>query len=126
MTKKLTALAIAALAINFAWVTPALAQTDQDAQRLAKVKQAVNKIGIDERARISLLDGTKLKGRITEIGEDYFVLAPEKTESANRIKFAQVKQAKPIAENPFGDPGLLMGLGLIPVILALAVLGGRD
>jgi hypothetical protein len=34
------------------------------------VKHAVNKIGIDENAKVSLQDGTKLKGRIVEIGED--------------------------------------------------------
>jgi hypothetical protein len=58
------------MVINFAFVTSASAQTDKDAQHLAKVKHAVNKIGIDENAKVSLQDGTKLKGRIVEIGED--------------------------------------------------------
>jgi hypothetical protein len=65
--------------VNFTCATLMPAQTDKDAQRLAKVKHAVNKIGIDENARVSLQDGTKLKGRIAEIGEDYFVLVEKKT-----------------------------------------------
>ena len=124
--KKLLVSVLCALLIGVGCMTSALAQTAKDAQRLTKVKHAVNKIDIDENAKVRLLEGTKLKGHITEIGEDYFVLVEEKTANPNRIYFAQVKQAKPIVESPFGDPAVLMGLGLIPVIVALAILGRSD
>ena len=60
-------------------------------------------------ARVSLQDGTKLKGRIAEIGEDYFVLVEKKTANSNRISFAQVKQVKPVVDNPLGDPAVVRG-----------------
>ena len=126
MIRKLLAFTLAALVISLGCVTFALAQTDKEAQRVAQMKHAVNKIGIDENAKVRLHDGTKLKGHISEIGEDYFVLIEEKTANSNRISFAQVKQVRPKVDNPFGDPGVLMGIGLIPVIIAIAILGGRS
>jgi len=122
MTKRLAALAIVTLTINFVCVLSAPAQTDKDAQRLAKVKHAVNKTGIDENARVSLQDGTKLKGHIAEIGEDYSVLVEKKTANSNRISFTQVKQVKPAVDNPLGDPAVVLGLAWLPTIIVLAVL----
>ena len=119
MTKRLAT--IVTLTISFGCVTSTPAQTDKDAQRLAKVKHAVNKIGIDENARVSL-HGTKLKGRIAEIGEDYSVLVEKKTANSNRISFTQVKQVKPVVDNPLGDPAVVLGLALLPTIIVLAVL----
>jgi len=120
--KKLLTLIFSIMLVNFTCATLMPAQTDKDAQRLAKVKHAVNKIGIDENARVSLQDGTKLKGRIAEIGEDYFVLVEKKTANSNRISFTQVKQVKPVVDNPLGDPAVVLGLALLPTIIVLAVL----
>ena len=131
MIKKLLTFTLTTLLISLGCVTSAPAQTgqkpdrqgwrkdvtDKEAQRLAKVKDAVNKIGIDENAKIRLQDGTKLKGCITEIGEDYFVLVEEKAANSNRISFAQVKQVRRVADNPFGDPAVWLGLALIPALL---------
>ena len=122
MTKRLLACMVAALAINFAFVTSVPAQTDKDAQRLASVNHAVNKIGIDENVRVALLDGTKLKGRINEIGSDYFVVVEKKTANPNRVSFAQVKQVKSIVDNPLGDPAVVLGVVLLPTIIGLSIL----
>ena|SRR6266576_200250 len=113
---------MAALTINLIWISPATAQTNKDAQRLAKVQRAVNKIGIDENIKVTLVDRTTLKGRISAIGPDYFVVVEKKTANPQRINFVQVKEIKPIADNPLGDPAVLMGLAFIPVIIVLAVL----
>jgi len=122
MIRKLLTFTLATWLISLGCVTSTSAQTDKEAQRLAKVKHAVNKIGIDENARVSLQDGTILKGRIAEIGEDYFVLVEKKTANSNRISFAQVKQVKSVVDNPLGDPAVVLGLALFPTILGLAVL----
>ncbi|HYR78063.1 MAG TPA: hypothetical protein VEM96_19775 [Pyrinomonadaceae bacterium] len=122
MIRKLLTFTLATWLISLGCVTSISAQTAKEAQRLAKVKHAVNKIGIDEDARVSLQDGTILKGRIAEIGGDYFVLVEKKTANSNRISFAQVKQVKSVVDNPLGDPAVVLGLALIPTILGLAVL----
>src|SRR5258708_2559808 len=122
MIRKLLTFTLATWLISFGCVTSTPAQTDKDAQRLAKVKHAVNKIGIDENARVSLQDGTKLKGRTAEIGEDYFVLVEKKTANSNRISFTDVKQVRPVVDNPLGDPAVVLGLALLPTIIVLGVL----
>jgi len=86
------------------------------------VKRAVNKIGIDENVKVTLLEGTKLKRRINEIGSDYFVVVEKKTANSNRISFAQVKQVKSLVDNPLGDPAVVLGLALIPTIIGLSIL----
>jgi hypothetical protein len=113
---------LAALVINLVCAPSAPAQSDKEAQRVYKVKHDVDKIGTDENVKVTLLDGTKLKGRISEIGADYFVVVEKKTANPNRISFAQVKQVKSIVDNPLGDPAVLLGLALIPAIIGLAVL----
>jgi len=120
--KKLTALAMLALTMILIEITPANAQTNKDVQRLAKVERAVNKIGVDENIKVTLLDGTSLKGHINAIGPDFFVVIEEKTANPQRINFVQVKQVKSIADNPLGDPAVLLGLALIPMILVFSVL----
>ena len=122
MIRKLLTFTLATWLISFGCVTSAPAQTDKDAQRLARVKRAVNKIGIDENVKVTLLEGTKLKGRINEIGSDYFVVVEKKTANSNRISFAQVKQVKSLVDNPLDDPAVVLGLALIPTIIGLSIL----
>ena len=120
--KKLLASILAALAINFACATSAPAQSSKEGERIQKVKRSVNRIGIGENVQFKTLDGTKLKGRIDEIGEDYVVVADNKTGNVTRLTFMQVKQVKARPDNPLADPGALMGLAFIPVIIAVAIL----
>jgi hypothetical protein len=71
------------------------------------------------------LDGTKLKGHINKIGEDYVVVADNKTGDVTRLRFAQVKQVKTVAEKPFSDPAVWLGITMLPVIITAAILARR-
>ena len=104
-----------------AFVTSAPAQIDLDSQRVARIKRNVNKIGVDEKIQVKLLDGTKLKGRIAEIGDDFLVLIENKTGDTRRVTFAQVKQAGQVVDNPFSDPVVWLGVALIPTIIGFAM-----
>jgi hypothetical protein len=106
---------------NLVCVTSASAQVDKDAQRVARVKRDVNKIGFDENVSVKFLDGTHLKGRVNEIGDDYFVLIEKKTADTRKITFAQVKQVGRVADNPFSNPGTWVGLVLIPTIIGFCI-----
>jgi hypothetical protein len=119
---RLVASLVAALVINFALAPSTPAQLNKDAVRIDKLRHAVEKIGIDERVEVKLNDGTKLKGQINEIGEDYVVVADNKTGNVTRLTFTQVKQVKAREDNPLADPGALLGLAFIPVIIAAVVL----
>ena len=94
----------------------------KEIRRTQKVGREINKIGIGENVWVKTLDGTKLKGHINEIGDDYVVVVDNKTGNVARLRFAQVKQVKTVAEKPFSDPAVWLGLTLLPVIIALSVL----
>lgn len=108
--------------LTFICAVPVFAQADQDAQRVAKVKRDVTKIGVDERANVRFMDGTVLKGRINEIGDDYFVLIDKRTADARLVRFAQVKQVRSVVDNPFSDPAVVLGIALIPAIIVACVM----
>jgi len=121
IVRRILAFALAALAINFACAPPAPAQSNKDAARIQKVGRDINRIGIGEKVWVKTLDGTKLKGHINEIGADYVVVA-DKTGDVTRLRFAQVRQVKTVAEKPFSDPAVWLGITLLPVIIVGAIL----
>ena len=125
--KEITAGMIAALVISLVCVTPTPAQAGKESQRVDKVKRQVNKIDVDENVEVRLTDSSRLKGQISIIGDDYFVLVDRKTGDATTLRFAQVKQIRKVLDNPFSDPALLVGIAIIPVIIVLSVLAkGAD
>lgn len=117
--RQLLASFLVAVLSNFLCVMSAPAQVDKDVQRVARVKRDVNKIGVDENVNVKLLDGTQLRGRVDEIGDDYFVLIEKKTADTRKLTFAQVKQIGRVVDNPFSDPKVLMGVAFIPIIIGL-------
>jgi len=113
------------LLITMVCVAATPAQADKESQRVDKVKRQVRKIGWDENVEVRLADSTKLKGQISVIGDDYFVLVDRKTGDATTLNFAQVKQIRTALDNPFSDPAVVVGLALIPAIIVMCVLAKR-
>ena len=120
--KRLSKSLFSAWLISLVCVTSTPAQADKEFQRVEKVKHQVNRIGVDENVEVRLSDSSKLKGRISIIGEDNLVLVDRKTGDATTITFAQVKQIRTTLDNPFSDPAVLMGLAFIPAIIIICVL----
>jgi len=50
------------------------------------------------------------------------VVADNKTGDVTRLRFAQVKQVKTVAEKSFSDPAVWLGITLLPVIIVGAIL----
>ena len=123
--KEITVGMIAAVIISLVCVTSTPAQADKESRRVDKVKQQVNKIDVDENVEVRLTDSSRLKGRISIIGDEYFVLVDRKTGDATTLRFAQVTQIRKVLDNPFSDPAVLVGLAIIPAIIVLSVLAKR-
>jgi sRNA-binding regulator protein Hfq len=72
------------------------AQTTQDTSRVEKVKGDVAKRGTGKKARVKvkLQNGSKLKGYITQAGEDSFTLTDSKTKQATTLAYRDVTQVK--------------------------------
>ena len=92
-------------------------QDEKRASATAKVKQRIMERGVGEKARIEvvLLDGTKLKGYISEAGEDSFVVAS--SGAPNRVMYSQVKHVKGKGLSRVGK--VLMWLGITAGVLLL-------
>jgi ABC-type Fe3+-hydroxamate transport system substrate-binding protein len=124
--KKLLTLFLGALLINFACATSAPAQTSKDILRIDKLRRDVEKIGFDERVEVKLNDGTKLKGRVTGIADDQFVITDQKG-SATKIPYSNIKRVVKHDDTTGSQlRTLAMGVGVLAGVLAILVIAGRS
>ncbi|HRH40081.1 MAG TPA: hypothetical protein PKY82_00450 [Pyrinomonadaceae bacterium] len=97
MLRKLLSMLVIALLINLSFVA-VLAETkaEKDAKFADKVKANIIKLGVgkESRVEIKLKDGTKLKGYISQINENSFVVVEDKTGSPTEVLYPQTKQVK--------------------------------
>ena len=96
--KNLSLFLIGSLLLSLFAAPPALAKSKEEkaVALAAKVKAGVSKLGSGKDAKISvkLRNKTKLKGFISAIEEDAFVIADSKTGAETRVAYGDVTQAK--------------------------------
>jgi hypothetical protein len=96
--KKLLTVMVACLVVSAVSVRPVAASSkaEKEARFAGKVKLGVEKLGSgrDTRVEIKLRDKTRLKGYISEISENEFVVTDLKTGASNKVAYAEVKQIK--------------------------------
>ena len=119
--RKSLALLLAFVVLNCSIVT-VRAQSENEARRIAKVKRAVNKIGIDGKVDVRLMDGSVVKGHISEIGDLHFVLVNKKTGDSRTFTFAQVREVK----RPSSELVAILGVALIPLVVGVVIWAGRQ
>ena len=92
MLKKILSILLIGLVMNLAVVTT-FAQTKKEKEVADKVKSEITKLGVgtDAKVQVKLKDGTKIKGYVSEIGDDQFVVINEKTSQATPIPYSQAK-----------------------------------
>jgi hypothetical protein len=101
----------------------ALGQTRESDRRVEKIKANVAKRGTGEKARVTveLRDGSKLKGHISQAGEDSFTLIEDKSGQTKVLAYSDVDRVK-------GRGGLSLaakiGIGVAIFFGALAILYG--
>ncbi len=71
-------------------------KTDNTASSIAKIKASVAERGTGEnkRVEVKMLNGTKLKGYISQADEDLFTLTDSKTRQATLIAYRDVAHVK--------------------------------
>ena len=116
--KRLLIAVVSGLMINLSIAISTPGQVQADAERIAKVKRTVNKIGSDANVNVKFLDGSTAKGRIAIIGDTSFVLVNKKTNDSMTIGFAQVKHVGRV-DDALSDRGMWLGIALIPAIIGL-------
>ena len=96
MSRKLVSLVLVGLLLNIVGAIPAYASSKEEtrARFAEKVKEGISKLGTGPEARVEvkLRDGRKLKGYISETGENSFVMVDARSGAASTIPYPQVKQ----------------------------------
>ena len=118
---KLLTVFLSVLLTSFACATSAPAQSSKDAARIDKLRSDVEKIGFDERVEVKLNDGTKLKGRVTGIADDQFVITDQKG-AATKILYSNIKRV--VRHEDTKGPqlrSLAMGVGILGGVIGLLV-----
>jgi hypothetical protein len=92
---------------------------EKQARFTERIKLGIAKLGTGEQARVQLKlrDKTKVKGYISEIREEDFVVADSKTGATTRVSYAQVQTAK--GSNLSTGAKIAIGLGILAAILAI-------
>ena len=86
-----------------------------------KVKEGIGKLGTgaDARVEVKLRDKTKLKGYVSEAGEDSFIIVDEKTSAISRVAYSQVKQVKGHNLSTAAEIAIGVGVILLPIVMVL-------
>ena len=86
------------LVINLSLGATIYAETkvEKETKFAEKVKTDVAKLGTgkDSRIQVKLKDGTKLKGYVSQISENSFVVVDEKTGALAEVPYPNAKQVK--------------------------------
>ncbi|HJP92554.1 MAG TPA: hypothetical protein VJ875_11400 [Pyrinomonadaceae bacterium] len=89
---------LVALLLNITCPSRVLAANspEKEARFAQKIKAEIAKLGSgpDARVDLKLRDKTKLKGYISEVGDQSFAVVDAKTGSATTVTYPQVKQVK--------------------------------
>ena len=128
MLKRILCLALAGLLVGVTGASPARAATreEKDARFAERVKAGIAKLGTgpDARVEVRLRDKTKLKGHLSEVNGEHFVVADSKTGAATAVAYAQVKQVKGhnLSTGARIAIGVALAVALLIAIAAVAVL----
>lgn len=90
----------------------AKSKAEKEAERTAKVKAGITKLGIgkDARVTIKLRDKTKLAGYISQASEDSFVVTDAKTGAATTVTYPDVTQVQ--GHNLSTGAKIAIGIGI--------------
>lgn len=122
MFKKYLTFALVCLLLITANASLVSAQTDKDAALAAKIKKAVAERGTGEKKRVEVkkLDGTKLKGYISQADEDSFTLTDSKSKQSSEIAYGDVAKIKNRSSN--GDKIALIAVGSAAAVVAVVII----
>lgn len=123
MFKKVLSVALVGFLFGVSGLGPVYASSKEEkATRLEeKVKAGISKLGTgsDARVEVKLRDKTKLKGYVSEAGEDNFVVVDEKTGASSTVPYVQVKQVKGNNLSTAAEIAIGVGVILLPIVVVL-------
>jgi len=128
MSRKLVSLVLVGLLLNIVGAIPAYAGSKEEtwARFAEKVKEGIGRLGTGPEARVEvkLRDGKKLKGYISEAGENSFVIVEAKSGAASTVPYPQVKQVRGNNLSKGAKIAITVGI-VVGLLFLLTVVIGR-
>jgi len=130
--RSLTLMLIGALVFSMSAAPITLAKTKEEkaAEFTAKVKIGVSKLGIgpDARIEVKLRDKTKLKGYVSQISDESFVVANAKTGTTTEVPYPNVASVtgKNLSTGEKIAIGVAIGVGVLLLVGLIAYLAYGD
>jgi len=125
MIKKCLSVALLGLTLLFTNLQLINAQTNtgNNAATVEKIKANVTKRGTGEKARVNvkMLNGTKMKGFISQAGDDSFTLTDSKTKQTSTLAYSDVAQVKKQGLSTGAKILIGVGVGVAVTVVVLAV-----
>jgi hypothetical protein len=125
MIRKLITLVLIGLVVSGANFTAIIAQSGPDAD-VDKVRTKIRKYGIGEESKVvvTVKDGTKLKGYITQILDDSFDLTDVETKQPTTIPYRDVAKIK--RQGMSKGAKTAIGIGIAAGIVVLVVVSPKN
>lgn len=126
MLKKYLTLLSTVLIFNLFFNAPVFANPKED-KFAEKVKANIAKLGTgkDAKIQVKLKDGTKLRGYISQINENSFLLVDEKTNISAEILYPNAKQVK--GHNLSTGAKIAIGVGIVAgILIAFYIIGANS
>lgn len=126
MLKKYLTLLSTVLIFNLFFKAPVFANPKED-KFAEKVKANITKIGTGKDAcvEVKLRDKTKLKGYISQVNENSFVVVDEKTGASTEIPYPNAKQVK--GNNLSTGAKIAIGVGIVAgILIAFYIIGANS
>lgn len=124
MLKKYVTIFVTILILNLSLSTLVFAGTkdEKSAAKTEEVKLNIAKLGTgkDTKINVKLKDGTKLKGYISEVNENNFVVTNHKSGVSTEVPYANAKQVK--GNNLSTGAKVAIGVGIAVAVIAIVVL----
>jgi hypothetical protein len=101
-------------------------QAEKDAQTLEQIKVKVARLGVGERARVTVKykDGTKLKGYISQAKDDEFIVRDRKTDAPSVVRYRDVARVESNRGHSTARNiaiGTAVGVGSVLTVLAVLI-----
>jgi hypothetical protein len=130
MVKRTLSMLLAVLLVNLALAPRTFAKTGEksnDVKFIEKLRTNLHNqgVGVSSKIELKLKDGTKIKGYVSEIKDDEFIVVNEKTGQNNNVPYPQVKQAKGNNWSQKQWIGLIAVVGLVAFVM-IAVATAKD
>ena len=126
MIKKCLSVALLGLTLLFTNLQLINAQTNagNNAAAVEKIKANVTRRGTGEKARVNvkMLNGTKMKGFISQAGDESFTLTDSKTKQTTTLAYSDVAQVK--KQGLSTTSKILIGVGVGVAITAVVIAVG--